>query len=132
MSEEKMQFQAQQVHEQVHERDKVKQEGKELINLQVDLADIITETYSKAYLAYRVSLENWFLLNEILAFVQNEKLTSKEIQNRLQRLFSMVNTEIVRELVKLNQLATARMKRTEERNTEKEKMAKEDELNTQE
>jgi len=108
MSDERMQSQTQ-------EQEKGKQ--KERVNLQMYLPDIVTETYAKTYLAYRISLENWFLLNEMLAFIQNEKLTSKEIQNRLQKLFSVANTEIVKELVKLNQVAFARAK-AEEKNDE--------------
>ena len=104
MSEEKVQAQAQEQEEKNQQ---------ERINLRVELPDIITETYAKAYLAYRISLENWFLLNEILAFIQNQKLTSKEIQNRLQKLFSVANTEIVKELVKLNQVALAKAKAAE-------------------
>lgn len=80
-------------------------EGKEAVRLRIDLADVVTETYAKAFLAYRVSLENWFLLNEILAFIKNEKLSQEEIQNRLQRLFSVINTEVVKEIIKLNQIA---------------------------
>lgn len=91
------------------------------VKLRVDLPDIITETYAKAYLAYRISLENWFLLNEILAFIKNEKLSPKEVQNRLQKLFSVANTEIVKELVKLNQVALAKA------NVSKEKEEKADE-----
>jgi len=89
------------------EKEKQQEQGKQsqAVKLRVDLPDIITETYAKAYLAYRISLENWFLLNEILAFIKNEKLSAKEVQNRLQKLFSVINTEIVKELVKLNQMA---------------------------
>ncbi len=82
-----------------------KEKQPQLVKLRVDLPDVITETYAKAYLAYRISLENWFLLNEILAFIKNEKLSAKEVQSRLQKLFSVINTEIVKELVKLNQMA---------------------------
>lgn len=99
MAEEKVQEQQEQQHQAV--------------KLRVDLPDIITETYAKAYLAYRISLENWFLLNEILAFIKNEKLSPKEVQNRLQKLFSVANTEIVKELVKLNQVALAKAKAVE-------------------
>ena len=87
--------------------DEKKQEVQEM-KLNIDLPDIITETYTKAYLAYRISLENWFLLNEMLAFMKNEKLSPKEVQNRLQRLFSVANTEIIKELVRLNQIALAK------------------------
>ena len=106
-----------------------KEEKQQKISLRVELPDVITETYAKAYLAYRISLENWFLLNEILAFIQNQKLTSKEIQNRLQKLFSMANTEIVKELVKLNQVALAKAKAVAEETgkTSKEKEETSDE-----
>jgi len=93
--------------------EKVQEQQPEAVKLRVDLPDIITETYAKAYLAYRISLENWFLLNEILAFIKNEKLSPKEVQNRLQKLFSVANTEIVKELVKLNQVALAKAKAAE-------------------
>jgi E3 ubiquitin-protein ligase DOA10 len=106
--------------QQGHEQEKQQPQA---VKLRVDLPDIITETYAKAYLAYRISLENWFLLNEILAFIKNEKLSAKEVQSRLQKLFSVINTEIVEELVKLNQVAlvkTARAEMAEEEVKEKE------------
>jgi len=97
----------------------------QVARLKVDLPDIIIEAYTKSYMAYRISLENWFLLNEVLAFIRNEKLSSKEVQQRLQRLFSVINTEIVKELVKLNQIALSKPKvaseETEETNGEKPK-----------
>ncbi len=95
------------------------QQVEEVKKLTVDLPDIITETYAKSYMAYRISLENWFLLNEILAFIKNEKLTSKEVQSRLQRLFSVINTEIIKEFVKLNQVALAKAKAVAEETAEK-------------
>ena len=105
--------------------EKVQEQHQEVKKLTVDLPDIITESYAKAYMAYRISLENWFLLNEILAFIKNEKLTSKEVQSRLQKLFSVINTEIVKEFVKLNQVALAKSKavaeETEGMGEEKEK-----------
>ena len=109
---------------------KEQREGREEITkLKIDLPDIITETYTKSYMAYRISLENWFLLNEILAFIKNEKLSPKEVQNRLQKLFSVINTEIVKELVKLNQVALAKAKAVAEETgeTSKEKEETSDE-----
>ena len=109
---------------------KEQREGREEITkLRIDLPDIITETYTKSYMAYRISLENWFLLNEILAFIKNEKLSPKEVQNRLQKLFSVINTEIVKELVKLNQVALAKAKAVAEETgkTSKEKEETSDE-----
>jgi hypothetical protein len=70
--------------------------------LKLDLADILIETYTKAFLAYRISLENWFLLNEILAILRNERLEKEEIQNKLEKFLSEINTEIIEELGKLN------------------------------
>jgi len=74
----------------------------ETLGFKIDIKDLTVETYTKAFLAYRISLENWFLLNELLAYVKNEKLTSKEFQLRLSKLFEVVNGEILRELVKLD------------------------------
>jgi hypothetical protein len=110
MAEEKIQKQQEEVQKQERQAEEVKK-------LTVDLPDIITETYAKSYMAYRISLENWFLLNEILAFIKNEKLTSKEVQSRLQRLFSVINTEIVKEFVKLNQIAVTKAKAVAEEET---------------
>ena len=77
----------------------------EVVKLSVDLPDMVVESYTKSFMAYRISLENWFLLNEILAYIKGEKISSKEIQERLNRLFSVVNSEILREMVKLNKIA---------------------------
>ncbi|MEO2069645.1 MAG: hypothetical protein ABGX27_09100 [Desulfurobacteriaceae bacterium] len=111
------------------EKEKQQEQGKQsqAVKLRVDLPDVITETYAKAYLAYRISLENWFLLNEILAFIKNEKLSAKEVQNRLQKLFSVINTEIVKELVKLNQMALVKTASagTEEKGKEKNELREE-------
>jgi len=75
------------------------------LQLKIDLPDMITEAYAKSFMAYRISLENWFLLNELLAYTRGEKLDSKEVQERLKKLFTNINTDIIREIVKLNQLA---------------------------
>jgi len=93
---------------QENERGGQNEQSLQAVKLRVDLPDIITEIYAKSYSAYRISLENWFLLNEILAFIKNEKLSTREVQDRLQKLFSVINTEIVKELVKLNQVALAK------------------------
>jgi hypothetical protein len=77
----------------------------EVTKFEIDLKDLAVEAYTKAFMAYRISLENWFLLNELLAYVKNEKLTSKEIQTRLGRLFGVVNSEILKEFVKLDRLS---------------------------
>ena len=111
MSEEKIQ-------KQQEEAQKQEQQTEEVRKLTVDLPDIITETYAKSYMAYRISLENWFLLNEVLAFIKNEKLTSKEVQNRLHRLFSVINTEIVKEFIRLNQIAAAKARAVTEKESE--------------
>ncbi len=78
----------------------------EVTKSEIDLKDLTVEAYTKAFMAYRISLENWFLLNELLAYVKNEKLTSKEIQTRLGRLFGVVNSEILKEFVKLDRLSS--------------------------
>jgi hypothetical protein len=79
----------------------------EVKRLEVDLKDLTVEAYTKSFMAYRISLENWFLLNELLAYVKNEKLTSREIQARLGKLFEVVNGEVLKEFVRLHQAREA-------------------------
>ena len=80
----------------------------EVKKLSIDLQDLAVESYAKAFMAYRISLENWFLLNELLAYTKGEKLSPKDIQERLNKLFSVINSEIIREFVKLNNIAQKR------------------------
>ena len=80
----------------------------EVKRLSIDLEDLSVESYAKAFMAYRISLENWFLLNELLAYTKGEKLSPKDIQERLNKLFSVINSEILREFVKLNSVAQKR------------------------
>jgi len=81
---------------------------------QVDLKDLTVEAYTKAFMAYRISLENWFLLNELLAYVKNETLSPKQVQERLGKLFGVINSEILREFVRLDK----KMKEEEKEETE--------------
>ncbi|MEO2152934.1 MAG: hypothetical protein ABGX24_00745 [Aquificota bacterium] len=83
---------------------------KDKIKLHLDLPDVIVETYAKAFLAYRISLENWFLLNEILSTLRNEKISTEDLKEKLENLFSQINTELVEELVKLNIIAEKKEK----------------------
>ncbi|GEM_PF-2423974 len=83
---------------------------KDKIKLHLDLPDVIVETYAKAFLAYRISLENWFLLNEILATLRNEKISTEDLKEKLENLFSQINSELVEELVKLNIIAEKKEK----------------------
>lgn len=85
------------------------------LNLKLDIPDLVLESYAKAFMAYRVSLENWFLLNELVAYTKGEKLDANDIQDRLKRLFTAVNSDIIKELVNLNQVAERKAKLAEEK-----------------
>jgi len=69
--------------------------------LYMDLTAFLGEIYSKSFLSYRVSLENWLVLRQILAYTQGEKLDNEKLQKEVKEMFERFNNELLENLERL-------------------------------
>jgi hypothetical protein len=69
--------------------------------LYMDLTAFLGEIYGKSFLSYRVSLENWLVLRQILAYTQGEKLDNEKLQKEVKEMFDRFNKELLENLEKL-------------------------------
>ena len=69
--------------------------------LYMDLTAFLGEIYGKSFLSYRISLENWLVLRQILAYTQGEKLDNEKLQKEVKEMFDRFNRELLENLEKL-------------------------------
>ncbi|GAB6076197.1 hypothetical protein [Desulfurobacterium crinifex] len=69
--------------------------------LYMDLTAFLGEIYGKSFLSYRISLENWLVLRQILAYTQGEKLDNEKLQKEVKEMFDRFNKELLENLERL-------------------------------
>jgi hypothetical protein len=69
--------------------------------LYMDLTAFLGEIYGKSFLSYRISLENWLVLRQILAYTQGEKLDNEKLQKEVKEMFDRFNSELLENLERL-------------------------------
>ncbi len=69
--------------------------------LYMDLTAFLGEIYGKSFLSYRLSLENWLVLRQILAYTQGEKLDNEKLQREVKEMFERFNKELLENLERL-------------------------------
>ena len=90
--------------------------------LYMDLTAFLGEIYGKSFLSYRISLENWLVLRQILAYTRGEKLDNEKLQKEVREMFDRFNKELLENLESLTKKLKieAKLPQTSERSEEKE------------
>ena len=81
----------------------------------MDLTAFLGEIYGKSFLSYRISLENWLVLRQILAYTRGEKLDNEKLQKEVKEMFERFNKELLENLEKLTKELKIEAKRPEEK-----------------